>query len=32
MLTFEALAETSEFARKWVPFTKKYNIEPRAPE
>ncbi|CAI8607508.1 unnamed protein product [Vicia faba] len=32
MLTFEALAETSEFARKWVPFSKKYNIEPRAPE
>ncbi|KAL6893862.1 hypothetical protein ACP4OV_007960 [Aristida adscensionis] len=32
MLTFDALAETSEFARKWVPFSKKYNIEPRAPE
>ncbi|PIA48393.1 hypothetical protein AQUCO_01400774v1 [Aquilegia coerulea] len=32
MLSFEALAETSEFARKWVPFCKKYNIEPRAPE
>ncbi|KAK9283250.1 hypothetical protein L1049_011486 [Liquidambar formosana] len=32
MLTFEALAETSEFARKWVPFCKKYSIEPRAPE
>ena len=32
MLTFEALSETSEFARKWVPFAKKYNIEPRAPE
>ncbi|CAK8539816.1 unnamed protein product [Lathyrus sativus] len=32
MLTFEALTETSEFARKWVPFSKKYNIEPRAPE
>ncbi|XP_065626812.1 cellulose synthase A catalytic subunit 3 [UDP-forming] [Quercus suber] len=32
MLSFEALAETSEFARKWVPFSKKYNIEPRAPE
>jgi hypothetical protein len=25
-------SETSEFARKWVPFVKKYNIEPRAPE
>uniref|UniRef100_A0A453ANF3 cellulose synthase (UDP-forming) n=1 Tax=Aegilops tauschii subsp. strangulata TaxID=200361 RepID=A0A453ANF3_AEGTS len=32
MLTFDALAETSEFARKWVPFVKKYDIEPRAPE
>ncbi|KAE8100408.1 hypothetical protein FH972_018308 [Carpinus fangiana] len=32
MLTFEALSETSEFARKWVPFAKKFNIEPRAPE
>lgn len=32
MLTFEALSETSEFARTWVPFCKKYNIEPRAPE
>jgi cellulose synthase A len=32
MLTFESLAETSEFARKWVPFAKKYAIEPRAPE
>lgn len=32
MLTFEALSETSEFARKWVPFSKKYSIEPRAPE
>ncbi|XP_058730149.1 probable cellulose synthase A catalytic subunit 9 [UDP-forming] isoform X2 [Vicia villosa] len=32
MLTFEALAETSEFARKWVPFSTKYAIEPRAPE
>lgn len=32
MLTFEALSETSEFSRKWVPFCKKFNIEPRAPE
>ncbi|XP_024382829.1 probable cellulose synthase A catalytic subunit 2 [UDP-forming] isoform X2 [Physcomitrium patens] len=32
MLTFEALSETSEFARKWVPFCKKFLIEPRAPE
>ncbi|KAG2643506.1 hypothetical protein PVAP13_2KG339200 [Panicum virgatum] len=32
MLTFEALSETAEFARKWVPFCKKFGIEPRAPE
>ncbi|KAI5054881.1 hypothetical protein GOP47_0030026 [Adiantum capillus-veneris] len=32
MLTFESLSETSEFARKWVPFCKKFSIEPRAPE
>ncbi|KAJ8535495.1 hypothetical protein K7X08_023215 [Anisodus acutangulus] len=32
MLTFEALSETAEFARKWVPFCKKFNIEPQAPE
>ncbi|KAL5707483.1 cellulose synthase (UDP-forming) [Ranunculus cassubicifolius] len=32
MLSFESLTETSEFARKWVPFCKKYAIEPRAPE
>ncbi|XP_051123890.1 cellulose synthase A catalytic subunit 3 [UDP-forming]-like isoform X2 [Andrographis paniculata] len=32
ILTFESLLETAEFARKWVPFCKKYNIEPRAPE
>ncbi|XP_007018605.2 PREDICTED: probable cellulose synthase A catalytic subunit 5 [UDP-forming] isoform X1 [Theobroma cacao] len=32
MITFEALSEASEFARKWVPFCKKFNIEPRAPE
>ena len=30
MLTFEALSETAEFAKKWVPFCKKHNIEPRA--
>ncbi|OAY81904.1 Cellulose synthase A catalytic subunit 9 (UDP-forming) [Ananas comosus] len=29
MLTFEALSETAEFARKWVPFCKKFTIEPR---
>lgn len=32
VLTFEALTETGVFARKWVPFCKKYKIEPRAPE
>jgi cellulose synthase A len=32
MLTFESLSETAEFAKKWVPFCKKFNIEPRAPE
>ncbi|KAI4332529.1 hypothetical protein L6164_017430 [Bauhinia variegata] len=32
MLTFESLVETAEFARKWVPFCKKFQIEPRAPE
>ena len=32
MLSFESLAETAEFARKWVPFCKMYAIEPRAPE
>ncbi|XP_074268423.1 cellulose synthase A catalytic subunit 4 [UDP-forming]-like [Silene latifolia] len=32
MLLFDALSETAEFARRWVPFCKKYAIEPRAPE
>nr|AAD03417.1 secondary xylem cellulose synthase [Populus tremuloides]AAY21910.1 cellulose synthase [Populus tomentosa] len=32
MLSFESLVETAEFARKWVPFCKKFSIEPRAPE
>jgi cellulose synthase A len=32
MLTFDVIVEISEFARKWVPFCKKFNIEPRAPE
>ncbi|XP_052200062.1 cellulose synthase A catalytic subunit 7 [UDP-forming]-like [Diospyros lotus] len=31
-ITFEALSETAEFARKWVPFCKKFSVEPRAPE
>ncbi|CAI5522924.1 unnamed protein product [Closterium sp. NIES-64] len=32
MLTFDAMGETAEFARRWVPFAKRYSIEPRAPE
>ncbi|KAG4970402.1 hypothetical protein JHK85_036823 [Glycine max] len=32
MLLFDTLLETAEFARIWVPFCNKYNIEPRAPE
>ncbi|TQE09803.1 hypothetical protein C1H46_004577 [Malus baccata] len=32
MLLFDVLSETAEFARRWVPFCKKHNIEPRAPE
>lgn len=32
LLSFESLSETADFARKWVPFCKKYSIEPRAPE
>ncbi|GFZ13530.1 cellulose synthase A4 [Actinidia rufa] len=32
MLLFDTLAETAEFARRWVPFCKKYAVEPRAPE
>ncbi|KAF9588796.1 hypothetical protein IFM89_015720 [Coptis chinensis] len=33
MLTFEALfSRRPEFARKWVTFCKKFNIEPRGPE
>ncbi|XP_057509783.1 cellulose synthase A catalytic subunit 4 [UDP-forming]-like [Actinidia eriantha] len=32
MLLFDALAETAEFARLWVPFCKKYAVEPRTPE
>jgi cellulose synthase A len=32
MLTLEVLHDTAEFARQWVPFCKKFDIEPRAPE
>nr|GEW48774.1 cellulose synthase A catalytic subunit 7 [Tanacetum cinerariifolium] len=32
MQTFESISQAAEFAKKWVPFCKKYSIEPRAPE
>ncbi|CAL1376226.1 unnamed protein product [Linum trigynum] len=32
LLTFEAMAEAASFARLWVPFCRKHNIEPRNPE
>ncbi|MCO5593819.1 hypothetical protein L7F22_047837 [Adiantum nelumboides] len=32
LLSFEALAEAASFARLWVPFCRKHNIEPRNPE
>ncbi|KAG9148795.1 hypothetical protein Leryth_018111 [Lithospermum erythrorhizon] len=32
MLTFEAMAETVNFAEVWVPFCRKHNIEPRNPD
>ncbi|KAL6543080.1 hypothetical protein OROHE_010600 [Orobanche hederae] len=31
-LTFYALLEASKFSKYWIPFCKKYNVEPRAPE
>ncbi|GMJ10430.1 cellulose synthase like E1 [Hibiscus trionum] len=30
-LTFYALVEASQFAKYWIPFCKKFNVEPRAP-
>jgi cellulose synthase A len=30
MFTFDDVVEISEFARKWVPFCKKFDIEPHA--
>ena len=30
-LTFYALLEASHFARSWVPFCKKFKVEPRSP-
>jgi hypothetical protein len=32
LLSFEALAEAASFARIWVPFCRKHQIEPRNPE
>ncbi|XP_047092461.1 probable mixed-linked glucan synthase 3 [Lolium rigidum] len=32
LVTYEALVETAKFATLWVPFCRKYCIEPRAPE
>ncbi|KAJ3688427.1 hypothetical protein LUZ61_017591 [Rhynchospora tenuis] len=32
LLTYEAMAETANFATLWVPFCRKHNIEPRNPE
>ena len=31
VLTFYALWEASIFAKHWIPFCKRYNIEPRSP-
>lgn len=30
--TFYALLEASRFAKYWIPFCKKFNVEPRSPE
>ena len=30
-LTFYALLEASQFAKYWIPFCKKFNVEPRSP-
>ncbi|KAG0474226.1 hypothetical protein HPP92_016083 [Vanilla planifolia] len=32
LLTFEVLAETASFAKVWVPFCRKHEIEPRNPD
>ncbi|GLU05362.1 hypothetical protein SLE2022_224640 [Rubroshorea leprosula] len=32
LLTFEAMAEAASFAKLWVPFCRKHDIEPRNPE
>ncbi|KAI6704719.1 hypothetical protein NL676_007681 [Syzygium grande] len=31
-LTFYALLEASRFSRKWLPFCREFNVEPRSPE
>ncbi|KAL3740964.1 hypothetical protein ACJRO7_022133 [Eucalyptus globulus] len=31
-LTFYALLESSQFSKKWLPFCRKFNVEPRSPE
>ncbi|XVE50865.1 hypothetical protein DITRI_Ditri01bG0198300 [Diplodiscus trichospermus] len=31
-LTFYALLEASHFSKHWIPFCKKFNVEPRSPE
>ncbi|KAL0306238.1 UNVERIFIED_CONTAM: Cellulose synthase-like protein E6 [Sesamum radiatum] len=31
-LTFYALFEASKFSKYWIPFCKKYNVEPRSPQ
>lgn len=31
-LTFYALLEASQFSKKWLPFCRKFNVEPRSPE
>jgi cellulose synthase/poly-beta-1,6-N-acetylglucosamine synthase-like glycosyltransferase len=31
LLTFYAMWEASSFAKHWIPFCKRYNIEPRSP-
>lgn len=30
--TFYALLEASHFSKYWIPFCKKFNVEPRSPE
>lgn len=32
ILTFYALFEASQFSKNWLPYCKKYNVEPRSPD